>query len=379
MTATTEPAGGRSLAPAAALLALTLSAFSCATPMTRAWSAYEDHRYTEAVLRWDRLADKGEAEAQFMLGLIFDEGRDGVSPDASRAAKHYHGAAAQGHVPAMNNLARLYFEGRGVPRSLSRARRWFRRASHAGFEIATTNLGFLTLLEDRDTADPADAIALLEQAAQQGNLLAPWILGAAHAEGLSVPQDPREAARWFRVAASQGHPQAQYMLGMAYLDGNGIRRDRKAAEHWLGLSADNGFATAQTALALLMADRPDEQDRVRTLLERAADQDEPVALYNLAILELRDNDLEAAWNCLSTAADRGFLPARTRAALLLATGRGVSADRVTAYAWLASAAERGDPDAGAHLDLLAEQMPARELELGRQQAAAGDRPAGPSL
>ena len=49
---------------------------------------------------------RGDAEAQFRLGECYETG-DGVDRDLQRAAEWYRLAAAQGHEPAKEALARL--------------------------------------------------------------------------------------------------------------------------------------------------------------------------------------------------------------------------------------------------------------------------------
>ncbi len=61
-------------------------------------------------------ADKGEAEAQFFLGMIYGNGR-GVPQDYAMALTWYEKAATQGYAMAQYNLGALYFYGHGVPQN----------------------------------------------------------------------------------------------------------------------------------------------------------------------------------------------------------------------------------------------------------------------
>lgn len=63
--------------------------------------------------KWYRkAAERGHAEAQNNLGLIYVLGR-GVRQDDAEAAKWFGRAAAQGYSPAQTNLAALRRQGRG--------------------------------------------------------------------------------------------------------------------------------------------------------------------------------------------------------------------------------------------------------------------------
>ena len=63
--------------------------------------------------KWYRkAAERGGAEAQNNLGLIYVLGR-GVPKDDAEAMKWFGRAAAQGYSPAQTNLAELRRQGRG--------------------------------------------------------------------------------------------------------------------------------------------------------------------------------------------------------------------------------------------------------------------------
>tara|TARA_B110000914_G_C15067684_1_gene266982 strand:+ start:166 stop:492 length:327 start_codon:yes stop_codon:yes gene_type:complete len=61
-----------------------------------------------------RLAEQGEADAQFDLGLMYDNGR-GVPENNAEAVKWYRLSAEQGNEFAQLNLGLMYDSGDGVP------------------------------------------------------------------------------------------------------------------------------------------------------------------------------------------------------------------------------------------------------------------------
>ena len=76
--------------------------------------------YQEAA-KWVRKAAKqGNAEAQYSLGLMYNNG-DGVTQDYQEALKWYRLAAEQGHAPAQNNLGVMYINGEGVTQDYQEA------------------------------------------------------------------------------------------------------------------------------------------------------------------------------------------------------------------------------------------------------------------
>jgi hypothetical protein len=78
-------------------------------------AAYAKGDYVTLLRIYQAQANRGNANAQYMLGLMYEEGRRGVPRDYGEAAKWYRKAADQGHSEAQRNLAVMYREGRGVP------------------------------------------------------------------------------------------------------------------------------------------------------------------------------------------------------------------------------------------------------------------------
>ncbi|NOZ10999.1 MAG: hypothetical protein GXP09_08180 [Gammaproteobacteria bacterium] len=104
--------------------------------------AYQKGDFKTAKKLWQPLAEKGEAAAQFNLGVLYAEGQS-VKRDYSKAAKLYEQAAGQGYPPAQFNLGVLYEAGRGVKKNIATAASWWTKAAEQGFAQAQYNLGTL--------------------------------------------------------------------------------------------------------------------------------------------------------------------------------------------------------------------------------------------
>ena len=98
------------------------------------------------------LAHQGDAEAQFQLASMYDEG-EGVIEDEQEALKWYRLAAEQGHAPAQAALGAAYGAGRGVTRDLAAAARWDRLAALQGHAQAQFDLAWLYRSGDGVTLD----------------------------------------------------------------------------------------------------------------------------------------------------------------------------------------------------------------------------------
>lgn len=106
--------------------------------LQKAVQAYNQDDDVEA-LKWYRLsAEQGNANAQFMIGLMYDRG-EGVPENDAEAVKWYRLAAEQGDAEAQYNLGNMYANGEGVPEDLVQAYRWFNLAAAQGNEDAKAN------------------------------------------------------------------------------------------------------------------------------------------------------------------------------------------------------------------------------------------------
>jgi TPR repeat protein len=95
-------------------------------------AAYERGDYATAYRLIKPLAQEGIPEAQYNLGLMYDQGK-GVPQDYAEAVKWYRRAAEQGDANAQYNLGQMYREGRGVPQNDAEAVKWFRKAAEQGY------------------------------------------------------------------------------------------------------------------------------------------------------------------------------------------------------------------------------------------------------
>ena len=140
------------------ILALCVSA--CANPMRSGWQSYERGDYAAALATWQPLAEAGEADAQFLVALLHDDGQ-GVAVDRVHAAEWYERAAAQGHAAAQNNLGLLHYRGEGVPASMDQAAKWYAEAAAQGFAKAASNLALMHLAGQAVERDGERACELL--------------------------------------------------------------------------------------------------------------------------------------------------------------------------------------------------------------------------
>jgi TPR repeat protein len=117
---------------------------------------------------YKRAAEKGYAEAQYMLGLMYDNG-EGVPQNYSETFKWYKRAAEQGHADAQYNLGLMYHNGKGVPQNYSEAFKWYKRAAEQGVAEAQNNLGVMYENGEGVTRDLQEAYTYFILAKANGN------------------------------------------------------------------------------------------------------------------------------------------------------------------------------------------------------------------
>ena len=120
-------------------------------------SGYGVPPYPEKASLWYlRAADQGMSEAQLSLGSLYEHGR-GVARDPQRAADLYLDAAEQGNAQAQYNLAALYLGGEGIAPNRELGIAWLRRSAAQRYGRTERRLKMMNVaVEASDPALPRD-------------------------------------------------------------------------------------------------------------------------------------------------------------------------------------------------------------------------------
>jgi uncharacterized protein len=264
-----------------------------------------------------RAAQKGQAAAQFQMGLTLERGGPENIKDA---VTFYVAAAQQGFALAQSNLAALYLRGEGVPLDEAKAVEW----------------------------------SLL--AARQGNALSQFRLGSLYAAGRGVPKDMAKAVEWLDKAAQQGVANAQAHLGAVLLAGQGVPRNEERGMFWIRKAAEMGQPEAVKILAAATLEGKAEKlappDFSKTRL--AADGGDPVAQFTLALMYQRgeagaQRDPAEAAKWMSRSAEKGYAPAQAQMGFYYANGIGVARDEEEAVRWFKLGVAQGNAQAQSSL------------------------------
>jgi uncharacterized protein len=144
---------------------------------TAAWSndyqtgrdAYDIGDYAKALSIWQPLADAGDAQAQFGLGLLYGNGF-GVEMLDEEALHWYGRAAEQGYADAQCNLAVMHLNGWGVPMNEEEATRFYLMAAEQGVTEAQIALGLIYAADYSPLYDKLEAYKWFSVADRLGDL-----------------------------------------------------------------------------------------------------------------------------------------------------------------------------------------------------------------
>ncbi|MDH4283979.1 MAG: sel1 repeat family protein [Gallionellaceae bacterium] len=99
------------------------------------WVPWQQHlnapTLEEALALAKKGAEKGDAEAQYKLGLHYADGR-GVTQDHKEAFKWFKKSAKKGNANGQFELGYLYETGKGVEKDQKEATYWYKKAAEQG-------------------------------------------------------------------------------------------------------------------------------------------------------------------------------------------------------------------------------------------------------
>jgi TPR repeat protein len=234
--------------------------------------------------------------------------------------------AEAGDVDSQVEIGFRYAHGTGVPKNLSTAAHWYRKAAERGDMRAQYFLGVLLHEGTGVVKNIAEAYEWYGKSAEQGFGRAQFTVGSRYFLS-GLPGDAVKAEEWLLRAAGQGHIDAQVGLGIMYRGGNGVPKDLVKSMDWFIKAAFQGDATAQFFVGMNF--------------ERGGFFTDAAEFY-------------------TKAAAQGDTDAQVQLGPMYAAGKGVPKDIVLAYAWLNLASGNGNSKAKDSLNLIESQLSSSE-------------------
>lgn len=143
--------------------------FAWAGDFARGWDAYSSTDYAAALSEWQDIADAGDADACYGMGLLYGNGF-GVDMNDDLALKYYSAAAEKGHADAQYSLGIMYQNGWGVPVDEEQGVKWYLLAAEQGIVGAHLALGRVYAMDYSEQYDPVQAYKWFSLAAKFGDL-----------------------------------------------------------------------------------------------------------------------------------------------------------------------------------------------------------------
>ena len=144
--------------------------------------------------------------------------------------------AEQGDVSAEYNLGAMYRSGKGVPKDIQEAVKWYRKAAEQGDPNAQYLLGAMYAADEFSVSKSIHEAVIRNYYGQS--------VGDDVLRGDGMPQNYAEAAKWYRKAAEQGNADGQRNLGVMCAYGDGVPQDYVDAYTWSNLAAAQGDTIA---------------------------------------------------------------------------------------------------------------------------------------
>jgi TPR repeat protein len=317
---------------------------------------------TLAAADLQKLADEGDPQASWILGLRFETG-SGVATNAVTAYQWVTMAAAR---------------SKGVHRSLIEKDKARIAAMLTAVQIQQSAKPANDFLQQRNEA--------MEAMAGKGDIESQFELGLNLYHGNGIVSDKKKAAERFTQAAEQGHVGASALLGRMYLNGDTVTKDLVQGYRLLERAASRGNTLAQADISeapktMTPAQLAEASEIARAflgkkvaLLEAIATTGDDASQFKLGLMFYLGTeipkDLEKAAQWFQKAGEQGHAEAPALLAGMHFSGEGLEKSFVQAYKWHGIAKGRGNTAATANQTEVAKLLTAEEKAATNKEVTA---------
>lgn len=363
-------------------------------PAKAALDAFREGRHSIGVDLAKPLAEKGNADALFLLGFAAETGQ-GLPASRDAALESYQKAAAAGHKDATYRRALILLNSKEEA-----DRQQGREALESAAKTDAANAGRILgeawlrgLLSEKPDFDKA--AEWWNKASEAGDTPSIQLLARLYegAFGFTDKVDTKRSLDLYRKAAGLGDESALIPLGSRLLNGDEKLRNEKEGREWLGKAIEkkqfaaylalgdfeeNVKKSDKAALAQYMKGAEAEQadcllrvaafhldgktvekseEKGREWLKKAVEAGNPLAALEMAsrIAKDKEPDLLGAYKFLLSAANAGLPVAQNELGLLYVSGNLGLSDPAAGVAWFTTAAKGGFAAAQNNLGTLYER------------------------
>jgi TPR repeat protein len=363
-------------------------------PAKEALDAFRNGRHAAAVELAKPLAEKGNADALFLLGVASESGQ-GTEQSREKALEYYRKASEAGHKESTYRRCLILLSGDNE-KERAEARESLEKAAKDDPAVAGRFLGE-AWLRGRLSKEPDydKTVFWWSNAAAAGDAVSIQLLARLYegAFGFAEKKDIKKSLDAYRKAAGLGNAGAMAALGSRLLNGDASIRSEKEGREWLNKAIEAKEYTAYLALgdyeevakkdlkaALNEYEKGDDAGQIDCTLRRAGaylsgkgvEKDEPrgvrllekaagsgAAAAHLKLAQIRLSgdkpDINKGYGHLISAATTGLAEAANELGLFYLSGKLGVADGAAGVAWLTRAAQAGFAPAQNNLGTLFER------------------------
>lgn len=234
--------------------------------------------YAQALFWYEKAISHKNMPSLIEYGKLYFNG-NGVEKNISKADDIFKQAYTFFYEQANNtknafawlHLSKMYEEGLYVEQSISKMIEMYENAARLENNDAMYRLGQVYLKGNQTDIDIHKAMYWFEKASSAHNIAASNVLGRLYLEGELVAQDYEKAFNYYHIGTKQNDGEALYFTATMYYYGQSVKRDLSLALDYALKANDNNFYTAQYYIALIQKEiNPNQQhdNEVRILANK---------------------------------------------------------------------------------------------------------------
>ncbi len=207
----------------------------------------------------ETLAARGDEAAIAFLGEIYSFGLIGVARDRKRACDLFEQVQSD-RPDVLHQVATCYYDNEGRTRDLERSRSLYARAAEGRYRQSLCAYGNMLIRGEGGPKNEVQGLELCREAAIAGDRHAQTDYGGYLLMGVGTEPDPVSARFILEQAADQQQANAAFLLGQIHAKGDGTALDNKQASVWFAKAYEYGRPDAAFQAAMSLTRRGFHQD-----------------------------------------------------------------------------------------------------------------------
>lgn len=200
--------------------------------LAQAETLFTNGNYSEALEEFTKYAKKGNLQAIYNLGYMYETGIGAKKSDI-QSITYYKMAAKEGFAPANFKLGKIYLDGsNNQQQNIPLAKKYLEFASKGGMELATVGLSEVLLAEHRQDSTKT-ALNLLAPLIKKGQVDATYLRALYDLNNGKETDNLKDIETGIKAldsSAMKGHVPSLMVLGNFYATGTFVNKDLAKAK-----------------------------------------------------------------------------------------------------------------------------------------------------